>query len=127
MHTIISTDQLRALLNDTRRVMGEQPWIQATDENSKMVNVPHGKMEALYRLETDKLVFVPVVRTQKKGGTLIEHGFEIHRRETGWQVVTAALEIAKDESAKVHAESARHHAVQLELEKIRQLALKPQA
>ncbi|MBI4661210.1 MAG: hypothetical protein HY735_20500 [Verrucomicrobia bacterium] len=119
MHTIISTEQLRTLLNDTRQAMGEQPWIQATDDHAQAVNIPHGKMEALQRLDKNEWVFVPVVRTKKKNGKLIEHGFEVHRRETGWEVVTAALEIEGDQTAKVHAEAARNHAVQQELEKLR--------
>jgi hypothetical protein len=76
-------------------------------------------VEALHRLEHDQWVFVPVVRTKKKGGKLIEHGFEIHRRENGWQVVTAALEMDEKNGAKVHPEAARNHAVQQELEKLR--------
>ena len=119
MHTIISAEQLRTLLNDTRQAMGAQPWIQATDDHAQSVTIPHGKMEALQRLERNEWVFVPVARTQKKNGKLIEHGFEIHRREAGWEVVTAALELAGDESAKVHAEAARNHAVQQELERLR--------
>src|SRR5687767_8273222 len=119
MHAIISADQLRILLNDTREIMGQQPWVQAVDDHAHAVTIPHGKMEALKRLETDEWIFVPVARTQKKGGKLIEHGFEIHRREAGWEVVTAALELNGDAPAKVHAEAARNHAVQQELEKIR--------
>ena len=119
MHTIISAEQLRTLLNDTRQAMGEQPWIQATDDHAQSVTIPHGKMEALQRLERNEWVFVPVARTKKKSGKLIEHGFEIHRREAGWEVVTAALEVESDQSAKVHAEAARNHAVQQELEKLR--------
>ena len=119
MHKIISADQLRLLLNDTRRAMGEQPWTHAIDNHSQVVNVPHGKMEALERLGKNEWVFVPVVRTQKKGGKLIEHGFEIHRRDVGWEVVTAALEMEGDKLAKVHSEAARNHAVQQELEKLR--------
>ena len=119
MHKIISAEQLRVLLNDTRQVMAEQPWIQAVDDHAQAVTIPHGKMEALKRLETNEWVFVPVARTKKKGGKLIEHGFEIHRREAGWEVVTAALEVEGDAPAKVHAEAARNHAVQLELEKLR--------
>lgn len=119
MHTIISAEQLRTLLNDTRQTMGEQPWIHATDDHAQAVNIPHGKMEALQRLEKDEWVFVPVARTKKKNGKTIEHGFEIHRRETGWEVVTAALELAGDEQAKVHEEAARNLAVQQELERLR--------
>lgn len=119
MHAIISADQLRILLNDTREVMGQQPWIQAVDDHAHPVTIPHGKMEALKRLETDEWIFVPVARTQKKGGALIEHGFEIHRRESGWEVVTAALELDGDAPAKVREETARNHAVQQELERIR--------
>lgn len=119
MKTIISADQLRILLNDTRQTMGEQPWTQAIDDHSQVVNIPHGKFEALQRLEKNEWVFVPVVRTQKKGGKLIEHGFEIHRREAGWEVVTAALEMEGDKPAKVRAEAARNHTVQQELEKLR--------
>jgi hypothetical protein len=119
MRSIISDEQLRLLLNDTRRTMSEQPWIQAIDDHSETIAIPHGKVEALHRLEHNEWVFVPVVRTQKKGGKLIEHGFEVHRREAGWEVVTAALEMAGEEPAKVHAEAARNHAVQQELEKLR--------
>jgi hypothetical protein len=119
MHKIISGEQLRTLLNDTRKTMGEQPWIQAVDDHAQTVTIPHGKMEALQRLETDEWVFVPVARTQKKGGKLIEHGFEIHRRDQGWEVVTAALEMEGEKSAKVHEERASNHAVQQELEKLR--------
>ena len=119
MHKIISAEQLRMLLNDTRQAMAEQPWIQAIDDHAQAVTIPHGKMEALKRLETDEWVFVPVARTKKKGGKLIEHGFEIHRRDTGWEVVTAALEAEGDAPAKIHAEAARNHAVQQELEKLR--------
>lgn len=119
MHTIIGEEQLRTLLNDTRKVMGEQPWIQAVDDHAHPVNIPHGKMEALQRLETSEWVFVPVARTQKKGGVLIEHGFEIHRRGDGWEVVTAALELDGTAPARVHEESARNHAVQQELERLR--------
>jgi len=119
MHTIISAEQLRILLNDTRTTMSEQPWIKATDENAHEVMIPHGKMEALERLENNEWVFVPVVRTQKNADKLIEHGFEIHRRETGWEVVTAALEANGDKPAIVHEEAARNHAVQQELEKLR--------
>jgi hypothetical protein len=119
MHKIISAEQLRILLNDTRQVMAEQPWIQAVDDHSQAVTIPHGKVEALNRLETNEWVFVPVVRTQKKGGKLIEHGFEIHRRESGWEVLTAALETDGVAPAKVHAEAARNHAVQQELERLR--------
>lgn len=119
MHKIISAEQLRVLLNDTRQTMAEQPWIHAVDDHAQAVTIPHGKVEALNRLETNEWVFVPVVRTQKKGGKLIEHGFEIHRRENGWEVVTAALETDGQEPAKVHEEAARNHAVQQELEKLR--------
>ncbi len=107
-------------MNDTRKTMSEQPWLKAMDDHSETVTVPHGKMEALHRLECNDWVFVPVVRTQaKKGGRVIEHGFEVHRREAGWEVVTAALEMQGDKAAKVHAEPARNHAVQQELEKMR--------
>jgi hypothetical protein len=119
MHTIIGEEQLRTLLNDTRKVMGEQPWIQAVDDHAHPVIIPHGKMEALQRLETSEWVFVPVARTQKRGGKLVEHGFEIHRREKGWEVVTAALELDGTAPAKVHEEAARNHAVQQELERLR--------
>jgi hypothetical protein len=119
MHKIISAEQLRTLLNDTRQIMAEQPWIKAVDDHAQAVTIPHGKVEALNRLETDEWVFVPVACTQKKGGKLVEHGFEIHRRESGWEVVTAALETNGDAPAKVHAEAARNHAVQQELEKLR--------
>lgn len=120
MHSIITAEQLRILLNDTRKAMGEQPWIQAIDEHSHIINVPHGKMEALHRLEKDEWIFVPVMRTtKKKDGKVIEHGFEVHRRDSGWEVVTAALEMQGDETAKVHAVAARNHAVQQELEKLR--------
>ena len=119
MHKIISAEQLRILLNDTRKVMGEQPWTQAIDDHSQAVNIPHGKLEALHRLERNEWIFVPVMRTQKKNGKLLEHGFEVHRREAGWEVVTAALEMQGDQPAKVHAEAARNHAVQQELEKLR--------
>jgi hypothetical protein len=120
MRTIINAEQLRILLNDTRKTMSEQPWLKAMDDHSETVTVPHGKMEALHRLECNDWVFVPVVRTKsKKGGRMIEHGFEVHRREAGWEVVTAALEMDGDKAAKVHAEPARNHAVQQELEKMR--------
>jgi hypothetical protein len=119
MHTNITADQLRMLLNDTRQAMAAQPWAQAIDDHSQVVTIPHGKMEALQRLEKNEWVFVPVVRTQKKNGTLIEHGFEIHRRDAGWEVVSAALEMEGDKPGKVHAEAARNHAVQQELEKLR--------
>ena len=99
--------------------MGEQPWTEAKDEHAHAVIIPHGKMEALQRLEKDEWVFVPVARTQPKKGKLIEHGFEIHRRETGWEVATAALELDGASPAKVHGEAARNHAVQQELEKLR--------
>jgi DNA-directed RNA polymerase subunit H (RpoH/RPB5) len=125
MHTIISAEQLRTLLNDSRQTMGQQPWIQAIDDHSQTIKIPHGKMEALQRLDRNEWVFIPVVRTQKKGGKLIEHGFEIHRREAGLEVVTAALEVEGDKPAKVHAERARNHAVQQELEKLRLRAGKP--
>jgi hypothetical protein len=119
MHKIISAEQLRILLNDTRTMMAEQPWINAVDDHAHPVTIPHGKVEALNRLETNEWVFVPVVRTQKKGGKLIEHGFEIHRRDSGWEVVTAALETDGSAPAKIHQEAARNHAVQQELEKLR--------
>jgi hypothetical protein len=119
MHKIISAEQLRILLNDTRQAMAQQPWIKAVDDHAHAVTIPHGKVEALNRLETDEWVFVPVARTQKKGGKLIEHGFEIHRRDAGWEVVTAALELEGEEPAKVHEEAARNHEVQQELEKLR--------
>ena len=119
MHSIISADQLRILLNDTRKVMSEQPWTEAIDDHSQMVTVPHGKVEALERLEKNQWVFVPVARTKAKGARLIEHGFEIHRRDSGWEVVTAALEMDGEKPAKIHAEAARNHAVQQELEKLR--------
>ena len=127
MHSIINADQLRTLLNDTFRVMGEQPWIQTAADSATMVTIPRGKMEALYRLEHNEWVFVPVVRTQKKGSKVIEHGFEVHRDKEGWQVVTAALEIDGSTSAKVHPESARNHEVQQELEKLRLRAKSPKA
>jgi hypothetical protein len=119
MHTTITTDRLKLLLNDTRQLMGEQPWTQATDDHSEVVTLPHGKLEALQRLENNQWVFVPIVRTQRKGGKLIEHGFEIHRRDAAWEVFTAALEIDGEKPARVHAEAARNHAVQQELEKLR--------
>jgi hypothetical protein len=120
MRTIINAEQLRILLNDTRKIMAEQPWLKATDDHSEAVTIPHGKMEALHRLECNDWVFVPVVQTKtKKGGRLVEHGFEVHRREEGWEVITAALEIDGDKSARVHPEPARAHAVQQELEKMR--------
>ncbi len=120
MHRIIGADQLRTLLNDTRQAMSEQPWTQAIDDHAQVVTIPHGKMEALQRLQKNERVFIPVVRTKKKAGKLIEHGFEIHRREAGWEVVTAALELEGDERpGKVHAEAARNHAVQQELERLR--------
>ncbi|MBI2929808.1 MAG: hypothetical protein HYY24_29465 [Verrucomicrobia bacterium] len=126
MHRIIGADQLRTLLNDTRQAMSEQPWTQAIDDHSQVVTIPHGKMEALQRLQKNEWVFVPVVRTKKKAGKLIEHGFEIHRREAGWEVVTAALELAGDEQpGRVHAEAARNHEVQQELEKLRLRASRP--
>ena len=40
MHTIISAEQLRILLNDTREVMGQQPWIQAVDDHAHAVTIP---------------------------------------------------------------------------------------
>jgi hypothetical protein len=120
MKTIINAEQLRILLNDTRKIMSEQPWMKAMDDRSELVSLPHGKMEALHRLECNDWVFVPVVRTEgKKGKTVIEHGFEVHRRESGWEVVTAALEIDGDRSARVHPEAARNLEVQRELEKMR--------
>jgi len=119
MHKIIGAEQLRTLLNDTRKVMGEQPWVQAVDDHAHAVTIPHGKMEALQRLETDEWVFVPVARTQRKGGKLIEHGFEVHRRDDGWEVVTAALELDGSAPARIHEEAARNHAVQQELERLR--------
>src|ERR1041385_391911 len=119
MRSIISGEQLRLLLNDTRRTMSEQPWIQAIDDHAETIAIPHGKLEALHRLEHNEWVFVPVVRTKAKAGRLIEHGFEVHRREQGWEVVTAALELEGDKPAKVHAEAARNHAVQQELDKLR--------
>src|SRR5882762_1621605 len=118
MRTIISADQLRILLNDTRRTMGEQPWMEAMDDDSHVVRIPHGKLEALHRLQKDEWVFVPVART-KEGTKLVEHGFEVHRRETGWEVVTAMLEMQGDKPAKVHAEETVDLAVQNELEKLR--------
>jgi hypothetical protein len=126
MRTIISAEQLRILLNDTRKTMSEQPWVEATDDHAEHVAIPHGKMETLHRLEHDEWVFVPVVRTtqKKRGSKVVEHGFEIHRREQGWEVVTAALELDGDKPAKVHAEAARNHAVQQELEKLRLRAQK---
>jgi hypothetical protein len=128
MRSIISAEQLRILLNDTRQTMSEQPWAEAIDDHSATVTIPRGKMEALYRLDHNEWIFVPVVRTQKKGGRLIEHGFEVHRRESGWEVVTAALELETDKPGKVHAEAARNHAVQLELEKLRlRISRAPQA
>lgn len=119
MHKIIGVEQLRILLNDTRKVMGEQPWVQAVDDHAHAVTIPHGKMEALQRLQADEWVFVPVARTQRKGGKLIEHGFEVHRRGDGWEVVTAALELDGTVPARIHEESARNHAVQQELERLR--------
>lgn len=127
MHTTITADQLRALLNDTRKTMSEQPWVEAIDDHAQVVTIPHGKMEALQRLNKDEWVFVPVVRTNKKNGKLIEHGFEVHRREAGWEVVTAALELDGDKPAKIHAERARNHAVQQELEKLRIRVARPKA
>jgi len=126
MHSIINADQLRTLLNDTFRTMGAQPWNQTATDNAQMVTVPRGKMEALFRLEHNEWVFIPVVRTQKKGAKVIEHGFEVHHDATGWKVVTAAMEINGSETAKVHPEAARNNAVQQELEKLR-LRFKGQA
>jgi hypothetical protein len=126
MKTIINAEQLRILLNDTRKIMSEQPWLKATDDHAESVSVPHGKMEALHRLECNDWVFVPVVRTKGKKGKVVEHGFEVHRREAGWEVITAALEIESERSAKVHSEPARDHAVQQELEKMRVRASKDQ-
>lgn len=119
MHSIINAEQLRTLLNDTFRIMGGQPWIQAVGENAQVINLPRGKMEALYRLEHDQWVFVPLVRTQKKGAKVIEHGFEVHREEKGWKVATAALEIDGAASARIRPEAARNSVVQQELEKLR--------
>jgi hypothetical protein len=120
MRKIINAEQLRILLNDTRKLMSEQPWLKAMDDHSEAVTLPHGKMEALHRLECNDWVFVPVVRTKaKKGGRVIEHGFEVHRRDEGWEVITAALEIDGEMAAKVHSEPARNNAVQQELEKMR--------
>ena len=119
MRTIISADQLRILLNDTRRTMGEQPWMDAMDDDAHTVSVPHGKLEALHRLQHDEWVFVPVARTTASAGKLVEHGFEIHRREAGWEVVTAMLEMQGDKPAKVHAEESVDLAVQQELNKLR--------
>lgn len=117
MRTIIGFDQLRILLNDTRKAMSEQPRISATDDH-ETVAIPHGKMEALFKLELDQWVFVPVARTEKSG-RIIEHGFEIHRRDKGWEIVTAALETDGETTGKIHPEAARNHAVQQELEKMR--------
>lgn len=119
MRTIISSDQLRILLNDTRDAMRGQPWLQAIDDHSEIVALPHGKMEALDRLDHNEWIFVPVVRTKNWAGRTIEHGFEVHRRENGWEVVTAALETDGDQTANVHEEIARDYAVQKELEKLR--------
>jgi hypothetical protein len=105
--------------------MAEQPRLNAVDEHAQAVTIPHGKMEALTRLETDEWIFVPVARTQTKGAKLIEHGFEIHRRDNGWEVLTAALEADGGATAKIHAEAARNHAVQQELEKLRLSAQRP--
>ena len=127
MHRIISQEQLRALLNDTRIAMSQQPLTQATDDQAQVISLPRGKMEAIGRLEHDEWVFVPVVQTQKKGGKLIEHGFEVHRRENGWEVVTAALETNKDASAKVRSEAARNSIVQQQLEKLRLRVAKPKS
>ena len=118
MRTIISADQLRILLNDTRRTMGEQPWMDAMDDDAHPVRIPHGKLEALHRLQKDEWVFVPVART-KEGAKLIEHGFEVHRREAGWEVITAMLEVKGEEPATVHVEETIDLAVQNELEKLR--------
>jgi hypothetical protein len=118
MRTIVSAEQLRILLNDTRRTMGEQPWIEAMDDDSHPVRIPHGKLEALHRLERDEWVFIPVART-KDGAKLVEHGFEIHRREGGWEVITAMLESQGDKPAKIHGEEVVDCAVQSELEKLR--------
>jgi hypothetical protein len=126
VRTIINADQLRILLNDTRKIMAEQPWLNAMDDHSEPVQIPHGKMEALHKLERNDWVFVPVVRTNaKKGARIIEHGFEVHRREAGWEIITAALEIEANKTGKVHPEAARNHAVQQELEKIRLKAGEP--
>jgi hypothetical protein len=77
-------------------------------------------MEALYKLENQQWVFVPLVRTQAgKNGKQIEHGFEVHRRDNGWEILSAALEIEGERSGKVHPEAARNHAVQVELERLR--------
>jgi len=119
MHSLINAEQLRTLLNDTFRVMADQPWIQSAADTVSVVTIPRGKMEALYRLEHNEWVFVPVIRTQKKGAKVIEHGFEIHREPTGWKVITAALEIDGSSTAKVRPEAARNLAVQQELEKLR--------
>src|SRR5881296_1719379 len=119
MHTTISALQLRTLLNDSRKLMGEQPWTSAMGDHDETVGVPHGKIEALQRLDHNEWVFIPVARTQKRGGELIEHGFEVHRRENGWEVLTAAFEYDGELHAKVHEEAARNHAVQKELEKLR--------
>jgi len=119
MRTIINADQLQILLNDTRRTMGEQPWIEAIDEDAQVVRVPHGKLDALHRLNGDQWVFVPVARTNAEGGKLVEHGFEVHRRESGWEVITAMLELQGDKPAKVHPEEPIDFAVQNELEKLR--------
>ena len=126
MRTIINDEQLRTLLNDTRKVMAEQPWIKATDDHSEVVAVPHGKMEALYKLEAKQWVFVPLVKTKaKKNGKEVEHGFEVHRRDNGWEIMSAALEIESGNSGRVHAEAARNHAVQQELERLRVRANQP--
>ena len=126
MRTIINAEQLRTLLNDTRKTMSEQPWISAMDDHSEVVAVPHGKMEALYKLETQQWVFVPLVRTKaKRNGREIEHGFEVHRRDNGWEILSAALEIDGASSGRVHPEAARNHAVQQELERLRLRANEP--
>jgi len=110
---------LRTLLNDTFRIMAGQPWIQTVDDKTQVISLPRGKVEALYRLERGQWVFVPLVRTQKKGSKVIEHGFEVHREEKGWQVLTAALEVDGPTSARIKPEAARNLAVQQELEKMR--------
>lgn len=119
MHSIINSDQLRTLLNDTFRIMAGQPWIQTVDDKTQVISLPRGKVEALYRLERGQWVFVPLVRTQKKGAKVIEHGFEVHREEKGWQVLTAALEVNGPTSARIKSEAARNLVVQQELEKMR--------
>jgi len=89
------------------------------DDDAHTVSIPHGKLEALHRLQHDEWVFVPVARTNAAGGKLVEHGFEIHRRGAGWEVVTAMLEMQAEKPAKVHAEEAIDLAVQEELNKLR--------